>query len=115
MVNRHPLTNHLGGPLEGPLKGNKMFQTIIFGSYLVGGWTNPSEKYARQIGNLPQIGVKIKSIWNHHVEEKGAFKKNWAGFKFTSTSWLKWLVGFVGFLLLGGIHLCFGCPKDDLI
>ncbi len=26
---------------------------------LVGGWTNPFEKYARQNGNLPQIGVKI--------------------------------------------------------
>ena len=26
-----------------------------------GWWLNhPSEKYARQIGNLPQIGVKIK-------------------------------------------------------
>ena len=35
---------------------------------LVGGWTNPLEKYARQIGNLPQIGVKIKNIWNHHQE-----------------------------------------------
>ena len=23
---------------------------------LVGGWTNPSEKYDRQIGNIPQIG-----------------------------------------------------------
>ena len=33
---------------------------------LVGGWTNPSEKYARQNGNLPQIGVKIQNIWNHH-------------------------------------------------
>ena len=32
---------------------------------LVGGWTNPFEKYARQLGNLPQIGVKIKHIWNH--------------------------------------------------
>ena len=31
---------------------------------LVGGWTNPSEKYARQNGNLPQIGAKIKHIWN---------------------------------------------------
>ena len=30
-------------------------------------WLNqPSEKYARQIGNLPQVGVKIKNIWNHH-------------------------------------------------
>ena len=28
---------------------------------LVGGF-NPVEKYARQIGNLPQIGVKIKNI-----------------------------------------------------
>ena len=28
---------------------------------LVGGF-NPSEKYARQIGHLPQIGVKIKNI-----------------------------------------------------
>ena len=27
--------------------------------YLIGGF-NPSEKYARQIGNLPQIGVNIK-------------------------------------------------------
>ena len=29
--------------------------------------TNPSEKYARQNGNLPQIGMKIKNIWNHHL------------------------------------------------
>ena len=30
--------------------------------------TNPFEKYARQIGNLPQgFGVNIKSIWNHHL------------------------------------------------
>ena len=33
---------------------------------LVGGWTHPSEKYARQIGSFPQIGMKIKNIWNHH-------------------------------------------------
>ena len=26
--------------------------------YLVHGWTNPSEKYARQIGNLPQVRGK---------------------------------------------------------
>ena len=24
----------------------------------VGGWSNPSEKYARQIGSSPQVGVK---------------------------------------------------------
>ena len=36
--------------------------------YLVGGWTNPFEKYARHIGNLPPIfEVKIKHIWNHHL------------------------------------------------
>ena len=29
---------------------------------LVGGWTNPFEKYARQNGNLLQVGVKIKTF-----------------------------------------------------
>ena len=36
-------------------------------AHLVGGWTNPSGKYARQIGSFPQVGVKIKNIWNHHL------------------------------------------------
>ena len=27
---------------------------------------NPYEKYARQIGSSPQVGVKIINIWNHH-------------------------------------------------
>ena len=40
---------------------------------LVGGWTNPFEKYARQIGNLPQVGVKIKNIWNHHLGNPDVF------------------------------------------
>ena len=35
---------------------------------LIGGWTNLSEKYDRQNGNLPQIVVKIKHIWNHHPD-----------------------------------------------
>ena len=35
---------------------------------LVGGF-NPFEKYARQIGNLPQVGVKIKNVWNHQPEK----------------------------------------------
>ena len=34
--------------------------------FLLVGDFNPSKKYARQIGNLPQIEVKIKNIWNHH-------------------------------------------------
>ncbi len=38
------------------------------GGYLLGGWTNPSEKYARQNGNLPQIGMKIKNIWKYHLD-----------------------------------------------
>ena len=37
---------------------------------LVGGWTNPSEKYARQIGSFPQVGGKIKNIWNHQPAYK---------------------------------------------
>ena len=36
---------------------------------LVGGWTNPFEKYDRQIGSFPQhFGVNInKKNWNHHL------------------------------------------------
>ena len=34
---------------------------------LVGGFNHPSEKYDRQNGNLPQIGVKIRNSWNHHL------------------------------------------------
>ena len=36
-------------------------------SILVGGWTNPFEEYARQNGNLPQIGVKSKKQWYHVI------------------------------------------------
>ena len=34
---------------------------------LVGGWTNPSEKNISQNGNVPQIGVKRNTNWNHHL------------------------------------------------
>ena len=35
---------------------------------LVGGFKPFHEKYySSQIGNLPQIGVKMKNIWNHHL------------------------------------------------
>ena len=37
--------------------------------WLVGGWTNPSEKYVRQIGSFPQIEVNTKNVWNHHLVE----------------------------------------------
>ena len=33
---------------------------------LVGGF-NPFEKYARQIGSFPQVGLNIKNAWNHHL------------------------------------------------
>ena len=32
--------------------------------YLVGGF-DPFEKYARQIGSIPPVGMEIKNIWNH--------------------------------------------------
>ena len=35
--------------------------------WLVGGF-NPPEKYARQNGNPPQVGMKIKNVWNHHLD-----------------------------------------------
>ena len=49
---------------------------------LAGGWTNPFEKYARQIGFIfPKlIGVKIKNMSNHH-------KPIWG--------WLPWLFGML--------------------
>ena len=34
---------------------------------LGGGWTTPFEKYARQIASFPQVGLKIKNVWNHHL------------------------------------------------
>ena len=33
--------------------------------FLVGGWTNPFQKYARQIGSFPQNRGENKNIWNH--------------------------------------------------
>ena len=33
---------------------------------LVGGWTNPFEKYARQNGNLPQTGLKNQKYLSCH-------------------------------------------------
>jgi len=38
---------------------------ICFSSWL--GLNHPFEKYDRQIGSFPQVGVKIKNVWNHHL------------------------------------------------
>ena len=40
---------------------------------LVGGWTNPFEKYMSKWVHLLQIGMKIKNIWNQHL----VFEKKW--------------------------------------
>ena len=40
------------------------FKTTLL---LVGGWTNPFEKYASQIRSFPQVGVKTRTVWNHHL------------------------------------------------
>ena len=36
---------------------------------LGGGWTNPSEKYKWNWIISPRIGVKIKNMWNHHLDQ----------------------------------------------
>ena len=36
--------------------------------FLVGGF-NPSEKYESHWVHLPQIGMQIKNIWNHHLDK----------------------------------------------
>ena len=46
---------------------------------LVGGF-NPFEKYDRQIGSFPQVGVKIKNIWNHHLVFAFPFRILFSGF-----------------------------------
>ena len=45
---------------------------IIFAIIIAGWWLNqPIWKILVkliQIGNLPQVGVKIKNIWNYHLD-----------------------------------------------
>ena len=50
--------------LQGRDMPNKDTPVSVNHADLVGGF-NPFEKYARQIGSFPQVGVKIKNIWNH--------------------------------------------------
>ena len=35
---------------------------------LSGWWFQPISNIISQIGNLPQVGVQIKNIWNHHLD-----------------------------------------------
>ena len=52
-----------------PLNGSATKIPMIppTGSVFLPGGFIPFEKYARQIGSSPQVGVKIKNIWNHLV------------------------------------------------
>ena len=69
--NHHPKLKHHFGRSDGvdtvdsllvlQASGSEAPVGIRFVGILVGGWTNPSEKYDRQIGNFRQIGVKIKN------------------------------------------------------
>lgn len=43
--------------------GRKQFNPCLVAGFS----TNPSEKIGSQIGNLPQIGMKVKNNWNHHL------------------------------------------------
>ena len=45
-------------------------------NHLVGGWTSPSEKYARQIGSFPQVGLNIKNLWVATTQSLIWAKKN---------------------------------------
>ena len=42
---------------------------------LVGGWTNPFEKYESKWESSPKFGVKIKNVWNHHPVHLHCFTK----------------------------------------
>ena len=52
-----------------PTRGFPKNEDFLPSQIISGWWLNrPSEKYARQIGSFPQIGMKIKNIWNHQPD-----------------------------------------------
>ena len=70
-------------------------------------------KNISQIGNLPQIGLKIKNIWNHHpVLSMHIMHKNWGTWSLTSTArdqlhqptrhWRMWRLHWIGDPPIGG-------------
>ena len=59
---------------------------------LVGGF-NLFEKYARQIGSFPQVRVKIKNVWNHHlVRLNRHLLKRWVSFR--TSPWVGYVFSF---------------------
>ena len=59
--NTHLATGHFCPPHRGKKKNNflesEIFRLVV----------STHLKNLSQIGNLPQVGVKIKNIWNHHL------------------------------------------------
>jgi len=57
-------------PINQNKQRNKHVIPIVLGWFLVGTWSNAFEKYyARQIASfLLGIGVKLRNIWNQHLE-----------------------------------------------
>ncbi len=76
--------------MDGENNGSKPYEQMgwfggVLHPYLVGGF-NPSEKYARQIGPFPQVGMKIKNIWNHHLAIFGWKRPSWKYTQLVSSS-----------------------------
>ena len=64
-----PMVSILGGSSYFAEKSaEKVVKSWQKRTYLGGGWTNPSERYALQIGSFPQIGMNIKDYLScHHL------------------------------------------------
>ena len=63
---KQPSTPWLVG-WENSYSGDEIFLPSLYRD-LVGGWTNPVDTYARQMGSFPQVGVKIKNIFETTAE-----------------------------------------------
>ena len=68
-ANRHCLQNYLG---HSPGTTNPPTLRTQRTSW----WFQPHLKNLSQTGNLPQIGVNIKNLWNHHLEEKNIWPES---------------------------------------
>ena len=68
----------LNGPTRGDGKGNFRWSFESGQPTKTSWWFQPSSNNISQNGNLPQVGVKIKHIWNHHLEKnKLVAPKRW--------------------------------------
>ena len=58
------------GTMRKQITWKNKFKNLLRFQHLIGGNQHVSThlKNFSQIGNLPQIGVKIKHIWNHHLD-----------------------------------------------